>query len=282
MRDANYPKKLLKIKNPPKQLYVEGNIELLNSNIIAIIGSRNCTEKGKEYAKRFASELAEQGIVVASGMAIGIDTSAHEGTMQVNGKTIAVLGSGLNNIFPKENIKLYKKILECGGTIISEYPPETKPKSELFLERNRIISGLSIGILVIEARYRSGTSVTAKIAEEQGKKIFVLPHEIDNKCGIGTNRLIRNGGVLVTCTIDIIKEIKFLNYKKIEKKSIPTISVQMKKEYSEVYELIKNGVMQIEEISKKSNKQISDISNILFMLEIEGYIKKVAGGYICV
>ncbi len=140
LEDKKYPKKLKSIKNPPKQLYLEGNIDLLNENIISIIGSRNATQNGKMLAQKFAKELVEQNIVVASGMAIGIDSSAHIGTLKQNGKTIAVLGCGFNNIFPEENIYLYKKILRNDGLIISEYPPDTIANSKLFLERNRIVS----------------------------------------------------------------------------------------------------------------------------------------------
>lgn len=140
IESKKYPDKLRKIKNPPKQLYLEGNIELLNRNAISIIGSRNCTQNGRKLAEKFAAELSQQGLVIVSGMAKGIDTAAHKGTIEVKGKTIAVLGNGFHHIFPKENEKLYKEIIKKDGLIVSEYPPETKPSSHLFLERNRIVS----------------------------------------------------------------------------------------------------------------------------------------------
>ena len=285
IEDKNYPDKLRNIKNPPKQLYLKGNIELLNQNTISIIGSRNCTEKGKKLAEKFASELSYQGLAIASGMAKGIDTAAHIGTIKVKGKTIEVLGNGFNHIFPKENTKLYQKIIETGGLIVSEYSPETKPSSNLFLERNRIVSGLSIGILVIEAAYRSGTSVTAKLAKEQNRKIFVIPHEIEDAHGRGTNQLIRKGATLVTSTKEIIEEFEFLQYKELPKKKEKTKEIARNiknNEYQKIYEIIANGNSNINEICKKSNKSISEINNITLMLEIEGYITKVAGGYICV
>ena len=282
IKDENYPDKLKKIKNPPQQLYLKGNIELLNKNIISIIGSRSCTEKGRKLAKKFASELSAQGLVIASGMAKGIDTAAHIGALKQNGKTIAVLGNGLNYIFPQKNKKLYNEILENDGLIISEYSPETKPASNLFLERNRIVSGISIGILVIEAAYRSGTSVTAKFAKEQNKKIFVLPHEIDESHGVGTNQLIRKGAILVTSTKEMIEEFAFLNYKEIEKTEERIDKKIVKKEYKEIYELIANGVNTINEIYRKSNKPMSEVNRILFMLEVEEYITKTKEGYLCV
>lgn len=300
IEDKEYPKQLKEIKNPPKQLYLEGNTELLKQNIISIVGSRNCTQNGEKLAKKFASELTMQKITIASGMAKGIDSAAHIGTMEVGGKTIAVLGNGFNNIFPKENIELYKEIIREGGLIVSEYPPDTEAKSNLFLERNRIVSGLSIGVLVVEAAHRSGTSVTAKLAESQGRKVFVLPHEIDDKYGVGTNNLIKKGAILVTSTRDIINNFKFLRYIELENASMvntdkniknkiqeqkinKTLEVRLtNKIEKEVYMLIKNGNKEVNEIAKKSNKSISEITNALLMLELDGAIKKIAGGYKCI
>ena len=185
------------------------------------------------------------------------------------------------NIFPKENINLYRKIIESNGLIISEYPPNVKAKSEFFLERNRIVSGLSIGILVIEAAYRSGTSVTARIAKEQGKKIFVLPHEIGDIHGVGTNNLIRKGATLVTSTKEIIKEYDFLKYKKISKKE--NLKIEFKTiEEKQVYLLLKSKITNINIISDKLQLPINKINEILFMLELHGYIKKKKGVYECI
>ncbi len=281
INDEIYPKQLRKINNPPKQLYLQGNIKLLNENIISIIGSRSCSENGKILAEKFASELANQGLIIASGMAKGIDTIAHEATMIQNGKTIAVLGNGFNNIFPEENKKLYEKIIESGGLVVSEYEPNTKPNSNLFLERNRIVSGISIGILVVEAAYRSGTSVTAKLAKRQNRKVFVLPHEIGNMHGVGTNNLIKKGATLVTSTKEIIEEFEFLTYKNVKK--VNKIKKEPKdEEYKKIYKLIEKGFKNTNEIYKNSNKTIKEINYILFMLEVDGFITKVPGGYVCV
>ena len=172
--DENYPKKLLQIKNPPKQLYVEGNSDLLNQTSIAIVGSRKATEYGKKYATIFAKKLAKAGISIVSGMATGIDSIAHIYSMKEDGKTIAVLGSGFNNIYPKENYYLYQKILQNRGCVITEYPPETEVDMANFPRRNRMISGLSIGVLVVEARKRSGSTITAKYAIQQKKEVFFV------------------------------------------------------------------------------------------------------------
>ena len=293
IKDKEYPKQLKNIPNPPKQLYFIGNIELLNKNSIAIIGTRNASENGKRLASKFSKELVAQGIVTVSGMAKGIDAEAHKSTIEAGGKTIAVLGNGLNHIFPPENTNLYQEIIKSGGLVVSEYLPNTPPSSNLFLERNRIVSGISIGVLVVEAAYRSGTSVTAKLAKEQDRKVFVLPHEINDKYGVGTNKLIRKGAILVTSTKEIIEEFDFLKYKEIkisnnkEKTKEKTKDKVQKeitfenKEEKEVYELINNGFSNINEIHKKTNMQIQKLNQILFMLEIKEYIKKLVGGYKC-
>lgn len=286
IEDKEYPEQLKKIKNPPKQLYVEGDIELLKSNIISIIGSRACSENGEKLTKEFTEELVYQGITIGSGMAVGIDTCAHQATLQAKGKTIAVLPCGLNHIFPPENQRLYQQIIKKGGLVVTEYPPEEKAKSQNFLERNRIVSGLAIGILVIEATYRSGTSVTAKLAKEQGKKVFALPHEVGNKHGIGTNRLIQEGAKIVTCVEDIIKEYPFLTYKKPKIKEKFKLEKQRKicknKEYNQIYQFITERPISLNEIYYKSNQNIAQINKILLMLELEGYIEKVVGGYVCI
>lgn len=285
--DSRYPNQLKNIKNPPKQLYAKGNIELLKTNIISIIGSRVCSENGIKLTQQFSRELVYQGITIASGMAIGIDTIAHQTVLQENGKTIAVLGNGFNHIFPSENTKLYEQIINNNGLILTEYPPEEKAKSKNFLARNRIVSGLSLGILVIEATHRSGTSVTAKLAKEQGRKVFALPHEVTDKHGVGTNRLIQEGAKIVISTENIIKDFSFLSYKAPPKEKKETITHKKRKvckneKYNKIYQWITEKPILLDEIYKKSDINITEINNILLMLELDGYIKKVAGGYICI
>lgn len=285
IEDIRYPEQLKKIKNPPKQLYIEGNVELLKNNSISIIGSRSCSENGKQLARKFAKELVQQNITIVSGMALGIDTIAHKTTLEEKGKTIAVLGNGLNRIFPVENKELYQQIIEQEGLVITEYPPEEKANSKHFLARNRIVSGLAIGILVIEAAYRSGTSVTAKLAKEQGKKVFALPHEVSDIHGVGTNRLISRGAKIVTNTEDIIKEFPFLPYKTLPKEEVKPQEVRKKcnnEKYHEIYQWITEKPISLNDIYKKSDKTIAEINSTLVMLEIQGLIEKVAGGYKCI
>ena len=280
--DKYFPEKLKNIPNPPKQLFLEGNKDLLKETSIAIIGSRKSTKNGQKLAQKFAQELSAQNLVIVSGMAKGIDGIAHKSTLDVKGKTIAVLGGGFNHIYPEENTPLYHEILKHGGLIVSEYSPETKPAYQQFLQRNRIVSGLSIGVLIIEAAHRSGTSVTAGLAHKQGRKVFVLPHEIENMYGVGTNQLIRKGAILVTSTEEIISEYEELSYKTSDNAEEKKIRKFATEDDKIVYELIERGFNQIDEISQKSNKPVSQIANIILLLEIEGYIEKTAGGYKCI
>lgn len=175
--DKNYPEKLLHIYAPPQELYVLGNENILNEKGIAIIGCRDCTEYGKRVSYSFAQEFAKININVISGFARGIDTYAHRGTVSQKGKTIAVLGCGLDVIYPPENEELYKKIIENGGAIVTEYPLGTKPEKYNFPTRNRIISGMSEGVLVIEAKKRSGTLITVEHALDQGKDVYAVPRK---------------------------------------------------------------------------------------------------------
>ena len=241
-----------------------------------------------KLTSKFAKDLVYQDITIASGMAVGIDTVSHKTTLEERGKTIAILGNGLENVFPKENIQLFHQIINQGGLVISEYPPNEKANSNRFLERNRIVSGISLGILVVEAAYRSGTSVTAKLAMEQGRKVFALPHEICDLHGVGTNKLIQKGAKIITTVEDIMKEFPFLPYKKPPKKCEKKIEdkwqrkICTNKKYNEIYKFIREKPISLGEIYEKSSKNVAEINQILLILEIEGYIKKVVGGYKCI
>lgn len=211
IKDSNYPELLRKIKKPPQILYVEGNVNLLNQNLFAIIGSRNYSEYGEIQSRKFAKELCKKGLVIVSGMAIGIDTFAHIETIKNGGKTIAVLGCGFENIYPKENKKLYELIIQSGGAVLSEYAPSIKMQKKNFPHRNRIVSGISIGTLVVEATYRSGTTITANNTWEQGKKVFCIPNCIDNKNSSGIITLLKKGAILVTKPEEILKNFAHEN-----------------------------------------------------------------------
>lgn len=288
-KSKEYPKKLLKINNYPKVIYAIGNTSLLNSNkkSVAIIGSRNCTEYGRNVAFRFANDLSKTGITIISGMAIGIDALSHIGAMEEIGKTIAVLGGGLNKIYPKENEWLFHEIIRNQGCIISEYEPNEEAESEKFLQRNRIVSGLSDAVLVVEAEHRSGTTVTAQIAKKQNKILFAIPSNLESKNGIGTNKLLQEGAKIAIEYTDIIKELKKEDEsekqkpKKIKKdvKPIQKIkeSIEIKEEYKPIYNLLLSNPRNINELSKILDINISKLNSILTFMQIEGIVKQLPG-----
>lgn len=263
-----YPDKLRKIKNSPRKLYMRGNYDLLNSNSIAVVGSRECTSYGFREAYEYSKELSKQGICIVSGLAEGIDTASHLGGMHQIGKTIAVLGTGLNRVFPEENKILAESIIKNGGLIISEYELNQGYVSANFPKRNRIMTGISKGVLIIEAKNKSGTLITARLAKEQNKKIFCLPGNIDNKNSSGTNKLIKNGAKFVIDVNDILDEL-------IEKPKEDEIKYKVEDEYRKVYDILTDKPAHINEISKKAKISMAETSQILTMLEIEGMIKSL-------
>lgn len=311
--DNLYPKQLLKIKKHPQKLYVTGNPKILNNKCIAIVGTRDSTEYGKYYAKEFAKEISRLGITVVSGLAIGIDSVCHQSSMSELGKTIAVIGSGLNNIYPEENIELAKQIIKNGGAIISEYPPNVEADVSKFPIRNRIIAGLSKGVLVIEAKFRSGSSNIATHAFSQDKKVFCIPGRLGEKTGVGTNNLIKKGAYLVTNVNEILKELqedlystnkierfkenftkyidcktKNFNDKRVKETKVnckQEASVKEKREnidakYQPICNLLEKKPMDKNEISRILDINISDLNTRLTMMEIEGYIESMPGNYI--
>ena len=213
INEKEYPQQLKNIYDPPQCLYVLGNKKILNQKGIAIVGSRKCTNYGKEMAIKISEELSKNKINIISGLAIGIDSYAHFGNIKIQnikneyGKTIAVLGSGIDQIYPKQNVELARKIIQTGGCIISEYPIGTMPKKEHFTQRNRIISGLSMGVVIVEAQEKSGALITADFAVEQGREVFAIPGDINKKESIGSNQLIKDGAKMVTSVVDILEEI---------------------------------------------------------------------------
>ena len=204
--DENYPELLKEIYDPPITLFCKGNIKLLNQKAFSIVGCRNATSYGNLMSKEIAYKLAKENILIVSGLAKGIDASAHKGALLANGKTIAVLGCGVDIPYPFENIELYKEIIQK-GLVISEYIVGTKPEAGNFPARNRIISGLSKGLLVVEATNKSGSMITVDFALEQGRSVYAIPGNINSKNSSGTNELIKQGAKLVTSYEEILEDI---------------------------------------------------------------------------
>jgi len=273
LEDKNYPQLLKKIKNPPKKLYFLGEI-FPKENCFAIVGTRRCSNYGKEVAYKIASELIEAGLTIVSGFAPGIDTIVHKATIERNARTIAVLGTGLDrrSIYPKSNLKLIDKILECKGAIVSELEPQTHGTKYTFPQRNRIISGLCLGVLVVEARMQSGALITANYAKEQKRKIFAIPGSIFSQTSRGCHFLIKNGAKLVESAKDILEELG-MEKLKLEKKEIKGKTL----EESLILEVLKEGALDVEKIIEKTKLSPSKVVSTLSILEIEGKIKSLGG-----
>ena len=205
--DSRYPALLKEIPDPPTRLFCRGQLPHPDSICIAIIGTRKATTQGKAMAQRIARDLAASGIVIVSGLAMGIDTVAHKGALEASGKTIAVLANGLDNVYPAQNTSLANDLLAHGDAILSEYPAGTPAYPNQFLERNRIVSGLCVATIVVEAPERSGTLATARFALEQGREVFVVPGPADHPNYIGSHRLVRDGARLVTAASDIYEDL---------------------------------------------------------------------------
>lgn len=247
---------------------------LLDTVGIAVIGSRYHSSYGQRMCQFFVKELVQYGITIISGMANGIDSIAHKTCLENGGNTIAVLPCGFNRIFPKTNIGLYRDIINLGGAAISEYSENVEADSKKFLERNRLVSGLSIGTLVIEAGYRSGTSVTARLTKEQEKKVFCVPSSLENYKGITSNKIIQDGGKLVTCVDDILEEFPNIIF---EKKESTNSNVFIDDEYVDVYNCLSYKPQHINEISKKCKCSINEVSYKLMMLELEEHVTQLPG-----
>lgn len=266
--NEEYPRSLLQIENPPKQIYVEGDSGVLKKDSIAIVGTRKCSKYGKECTQKFATLLAKENITIVSGLALGIDTIAHYYSMQEIGKTIAVIGSGFNHIYPEENRYLAEQILQNGGCIVSEYPPEEPMNKAYFPKRNRIISGLAMGVLIIEGRYRSGSMITARYAIKQNKQVFCIPNKIDEPTGYIPNLLIQNGAYLVMKPQDILEFYDLLEEKEPQK---------VDSKYQDIYKTIGDFPISINEICKITNKPLEEVTEALCMLELEELIQNLPG-----
>ncbi len=275
MQDEEYPKLLKKIANPPKILYIKGDLNFNKMPCFAIVGSRRCSDYGKRAVLNISNDLTNAGFIIVSGLAKGIDTLAHTACLNQSGRTIAVLGTGIDekSIFPQENLKLAKQIIETGGTIISEFPPGTPGYKGNFPLRNRIISGLCLGTLIIEAKYNSGALITARRAIDEKRKIFAIPGSIYSLNSQGPNDLIRKGAKLVMQANDIIKELKLPQLKFDFKQEIKGKN----KEQNLILDCLKEKELNIDKIIEKTKLPADIIASEITMLEMEDKIKDLGG-----
>jgi DNA processing protein len=274
--DEAYPDRLKKIPNPPVLLFGRGNF-LNNEKAIAIIGSRKATHYGQHVAKTLAKGLSNEGFVIVSGMARGIDTFAHLGALEGDGLTTAVLGCGLDIVYPPENKELMKKI-ETQGTVVSEFPLKTKPEPWNFPARNRIISGLSLGVIVVEAAEKSGAFITVDFALEQGRDVFAIPGPITSPNSVGTNQLIKQGAKLINCIQDVLEEYRLPNqlaFNWREENSLEELSPDEQKVLQALGSIPVHGDILVQTLSL----QASAIQSILLRLELKGLISQMPGKY---
>lgn len=272
IKDKNYPKLLKEIKDPPKVLYYVG--ELKSEELcFAIVGTRRFSPYGKQIALEIAGDLAEAGLTIVSGLAPGIDTFAHRAAVEIGKRTIAVLGTGLDqkSIYPQSNLKLAKKILETGGCLISEYTPEIHGSVFTFPQRNRIISGISFGVLVVEAKPRSGALITANWAKAQGRKVFAIPGPIHSSNSKGCHLLIKKGAKLVESANDILKELNFPEITRsglVEGANI---------EENLILNTLKEEALYIDKIIEKTKLDTKTVVSALAIMEAKGKIRNLGG-----
>jgi len=270
-----YPRLLREINNPPYILYIRGDFDLNSMPMISIVGSRKFTAYGSQVASTFARDLAQAGICVVSGMALGIDAIAHEGALSANGKTVAVLGDGLDDesIHPRNNFNLSRDIIE-NGALVSDFPVGTPPLEYNFPARNRIIAGLSLGTLVVEAGEKSGTLITASLALDFNREVFAVPGSVFSPQSFGTNDLIRKGAKVVTSVKDILEELN-LEKGEISTKIIPKNFETLEEET--IMKLLSTEPVHIDKIAKMSKLSVPQVSSQLSMMEIKGWIKNIGG-----
>ncbi len=275
--DPEYPVNLKHIYDPPSILYKKGEILKSDKNAVAIVGARKASPYGKWAAYSLAGDLAKRGITVISGMAYGIDTEAHKGALEYGGKTIAVLGCGLDICYPKSNVHLMKQI-ENKGTLLSEYPIGTKPFPGNFPARNRIISGLAKGVVVVEAAVKSGSLITVEFALEQGKEVFAVPGNINSSLSEGTNRLIKEGAKLVSCVEDILEELDIETIDVSEPVEIELSPLELK-----IYQIInQNQPIHMQNLLKESRLSIDQINGIVTVLQLKGLIQQFPGNILMI
>jgi len=276
IHDAMYPPQLKEIPDPPPILFVCGNAELLSSPQIAIVGSRNPSTMGKETAFSFAKSLSQAGFVITSGLALGIDAASHQGALNAGGTTIAVAGTGLDRVYPARHIHLATDIANTGA-LVSEFPLGTTAKANHFPRRNRIISGLCQGLLVVEAAIQSGSLITARMALEQNREVFAIPGAIHNPLARGCNALIREGAKLIETSQDILEELN--QYYQADKDNpLSVVQSMLDLEQQTLLNLVMFSPTSIDNLVESTGKPVEVIASMLLILELQGYLEAIPGG----
>ena len=276
-KSIDYPEKLKHIKCKPSKLYVRGNLPDPNKKTVAIVGARNCSDYGLTLAKTLAKILSNNDVQVISGLAMGIDTAGHIGAIEVEKPTFAVLGCGVDICFPMHNANVYNRILDYGGGIISEFDIGTPPLPYNFPSRNRIISGLSDIVIVVEARSKSGSLITADFALEQGRTIFACPGRVGDSLSTGTNNLIKQGAYILTSADDILEHLGLIVDGLIPKKENDISNL----DYFEktIYQTLEEGTLHIDQIVQKAKLPVEKCLNVLMSLELNGFVETSINNY---
>ncbi len=282
LSDEDYPSLLRQIPDPPPLLYLFGNPEVIGFQQIAMVGSRTPTPMGKETAHTFGAHLSALGLVVTSGLAHGIDAEAHRGAVSVGGMSIAVTGTGLDRVYPARHHDLAHEIAET-GVLVSEFPLGSPPRPGNFPRRNRIISGLSRGVLVVEAALRSGSLITARLALEQGREVFAVPGSIHNSLAKGCNALIRQGAKLVETAQDILEEFPDFATDTVvessEKSAVPAF--ELDEDYHKVLKNVGYEPTSVDKVVERSGLTVDAVCSMLLVLELQGYVATMSGGRYC-
>jgi DNA processing protein len=258
--EPGYPKELLNLGQPPPVLYLKGHLK--NSLRVAVVGSRKCSDYGKRTAYRLGKLLSEAGVTVVSGLALGIDSSAHRGALRAPGGTVAVLGSGIDRVYPESNSCLAELIVEAGGALVSEFPLGVKARKEHFPRRNRIVAGLSVAVVVVEAKERSGTFITVNYALEQGKEVFVVPGPIDSPFSKGSNLLLKEGATPLTSFEEILDYLG------------RSLSRREPEEFKELYLALSEGAKTVDVLSQELGLEVNKLLKALTLLEVKGFVKR--------
>ncbi len=286
--DERYPEILRQIPQPPPILYFRGAFDARkDSCALGVVGARQATRYGVEIAKRLSQELAAMGFTIVSGMARGIDTAAHEGALEAKGRTIAVMGSGFADPYPRENLRLMEKIA-AAGVVVSEFPLTRAPLPRNFPRRNRILSGLSLGIVVVEAARRSGSLITASHALEQGKSVFAVPGRLDSELSQGANALIQQGAKLIASTRDIVEDLQYLlpaaflnTARKTQPRQPESVSMPVPTDLTaaqrKIYDVLEAEPTPVEEIIKLTGLPAQEVSGNLLLLEMKGLVAQMPG-----
>lgn len=270
----DYPTYLKEVDGPPPLLYVVGSLEDIDRWAVAVVGTRRVTPYGRQVTQELVAGLVRNGVTIISGLARGIDAIAHKTALDLGGRTIAILGSGPDNIYPPEHRDLALQIVRDRGAVISEYPLGTEPEAKNFPPRNRIISGLSLGVVVVEAGERSGASITAQFALEQGREVFAVPGNVNSPASRGTNRLIQQGAKLITSAEDVLEE---LNLSMVFEHTAAQQALPETAEEAALFEYLSGEPVHVDALSRATGLSSQEVSSTLTLLELKGIVRQVGG-----